>query len=202
MHTDKKRPVVIRLYFHAGLFCVISCLLPNQKTNKGRAMHELTPPDSHYLNAAAGWCELGDFAESRAELHRISAPNRDHPQVLAEEWRICAAEKQWLPALEVARRLIEVAPNIPIGWINQSYSLHELKLTREARNQLATIAQRFPAVSTIPYNLACYACQLGDLPEAREWLAKAIEISDAKDIKAMALSDPDLQPMWDEIKKL
>ena len=165
-------------------------------------MHELTPPDSHYLNAAAGWCELGNFAESRAELHRISAPNRDHPQVLAEEWRICAAEKQWLPALEVARRLIDVAPDIPIGWINQSFSLHELKLTREARNQLVTIAQKFPAVSTIPYNLACYSCQLGDLPEARQWLAKAIEISDAKDIKAKALSDPDLQPMWDEIKKL
>jgi hypothetical protein len=64
------------------------------------------------------------------------------------------------------------------------------------------VARKFPAVSTIPYNLACYACQLGNLPEARQWLAKAIEISDAKDIKAMALSDPDLQPMWDEIKKL
>ena len=165
-------------------------------------MHELTPPDSHYLNAAAGWCDLRNFAESRAELHRISAPNRDHSRFLAEEWRICAAEKQWLPALEVARRLIEVAPDIPMGWINQSYGLHEMKLTQEARNQLAPVAEKFPVVSTIPYNLACYACQLGNLAEARQWLAKAIGIGGSEDIKRMALSDPDLQPMWEEIKKL
>jgi tetratricopeptide (TPR) repeat protein len=165
-------------------------------------MHELTPPDSHYLNAAAGWCELGNFSEARAELHRISTPNRDHPQVLAEEWRIYATEKQWLPALEVARRLIEVAPEIAAGWINQSYSLHEMKLTHEARDQLALVAEKFPAVSTIPYNLACYACQLGNPVEARQWLDKAIEISGSEDIKRMALSDPDLQPMWEEIKKM
>ena len=165
-------------------------------------MHELKPPDSHYLNGAVGWCELGNFAEARAELHRISAPNRDHPHVLAEEWRIYATEKHWLPALEVARRLIEVAPDIPAGWINQSYSLHELKLTQEARNQLAPVAEKFPVVSTIPYNLACYACQLGNLEEARQWLARTIQIRGKEEIKQMALADPDLQPMWDEIKKL
>jgi tetratricopeptide (TPR) repeat protein len=164
-------------------------------------MHDLTPPDSHFLNAAIGWCELGNFAEARAELHRITAPNREHPHVLTEEWRIYAAEKQWLPALEVARRLIEVAPDIPAGWLDQSYSLHEMKLTQEARDQLALVAEKFPAVSTIPYNLACYACQLGNLAEARQWLAKAIEISGTKEIKPMALADADLQPMWDEIKK-
>jgi len=184
------------------LFCVIGRLLPNQKKNEGRAMHELTPPDSHYLNAAAGWCELGNFAEALAELRRISTANRDHPQVLAEEWRIYATEKDWLPALEVARRFIEVAPEIPAGWINQSYSLHEMKLTEEARNQLAPVAEKFPAVSTIPYNLACYACQLGNLDEARQWLAKAIKIGGTEDIKHMALSDSDLQPMWEEIKEL
>jgi len=177
-------------------------ILPNQKKHDRQSMHDLEPPDSHYLNAATGWCELGNFAEARAELHRISAPNRDHPRVLAEEWQIYAAEKHWLPALEVARRLIEVAPDIPAGWINQSYSLHEMKMTQEARNQLAPVAEKFPAVSTIPYNLACYACQLGNPAEARQWLDKAIRICGADDIKRMALSDPDLQPMWEEIKKL
>ena len=101
----------------------------------------------------------------------------------------------------MARRLIEVAPDIPAGWINQSYSLHEMKLTHEARNQLAPVVEKFPNVSTIPYNLACYTCQLGKLAEARQWLDKAIKIGGAEGIKAMALSDPDLRPMWEEIKK-
>ena len=77
-----------------------------------------------------------------------------------------------------------------------------MKLTQEARNQLAPVAEKFPAVSTIPYNLACYACQLGNPAEARQWLAKAIEIGGVDDIKRMALADPDLKPMWEEIKKL
>src|SRR6266487_6628754 len=159
-------------------------------------MHELTPPDSHYLNGAVGWCELGNFAEARAELHRISALNRDHPRVLEEEWRICAAEKDWLPALEVARRLIEVDPESPAGWINQAYSLHEMKLTREARDQLLPVAEKFSSISTIPYNLACYACQLGGLEEARKWFSKAMELRGKDDIKQLALADDDLRPLW------
>ena len=165
-------------------------------------MRELTPPDSHHLNAAAGWSELGNFAEARAELKQISADHRDHPRVLEEEWRICAAEKQWLPALEVARRLIEVAPDEPSGWIHQSYSLHEMKLTEQARKQLLTVAEKFSAISAVPYNLACYACQLGNQEEARRWLARSIKIRGKEEIKQMALADPDLRPMWDEIKKL
>ena len=165
-------------------------------------MRELTPPDSHHLNAATGWCELGNVAEARTELKRISAANRDHPRVLEEEWRICAAEKHWLPALEVARRLIEVAPDNPSGWIHQSYSLHELKRTREAFDLLLPVVEKFPGVSTIPYNLACYACRLGDLEGARSWLTEAVRIRGKADIKRTALEDPDLQPMWEEIKKL
>jgi tetratricopeptide (TPR) repeat protein len=165
-------------------------------------MRDLRPPDSHHLNAATGWRELGNLAEARADLQRISAANRDHPSVLEEEWRMYAAEKHWLPALEVARRLIEVAPEIPTGWINQSYTLHEMRLTQEARNQLLAVADKFSSVGTVAYNLACYACQLGNLEEARQWLAKAVKTVGREEIKRMALSDSDLQPMWGEIHKL
>ncbi|TMP99742.1 MAG: tetratricopeptide repeat protein [Verrucomicrobia bacterium] len=163
-------------------------------------MRELTPPDSHYLNAAAGWRELGNYSEARFELERIL--NRDHPAVLEERWRIFAAEQQWLPALEIARRLIEVAPDDPSGWIHQSYSLHELKRTQEARDRLVAVAGKFSGISTIPYNLACYACQLGEIEQARDWLARAVKIAGSEAVKKMAASDPDLQPMREEIKRL
>ena len=165
-------------------------------------MNDLTPPDSHYLNAAAGWCELGNCAEARAEFKRISPVHRDHPAVLETEWQLCAAERDWLSALEAARRHIETAPQNPSGWIHQSYSLHEMKLTREAWNQLLAVADRFPGVSTIAYNLACYACQLGDREEARPWLKRAIKSRSEEEIKRLALSDPDLRPMWEDIRKL
>jgi hypothetical protein len=45
------------------------------------------------------------------------------------------------------------------------------------------------------YNLACYACQLGNLKQARKWLEKVIEIAGTNEIKLMALGDPDLEQL-------
>jgi hypothetical protein len=64
------------------------------------------------------------------------------------------------------------------------------------------VVDQFPQESFMRYNLACYACQLGLLEEAKLWLEKAFEISDEKKMKPMALEDSDLEPMWKEIGKL
>lgn len=55
--------------------------------------------------------------------------------------------------------------------------------------------------SIIRYNLACYACQLGNLKLAHEWLGQAIDMAGTKEIKLMALDDHDLEPLWWEIGK-
>ena len=54
---------------------------------------------------------------------------------------------------------------------------------------------------TIPFNLSCYACQMQKLEEARVWLRRALKIGDKAKIKEMALDDPDLRPLWEEIRK-
>ncbi len=165
-------------------------------------MKDLRPPDTHYLNAAAGWLELGDPVEANRELARISAHSRSHPAALELHWQICAVQKNWPEALEAARQFIEADGDNPSGWIHQSYTLHELKRTGEARDRLLPLVEKFPHISTIPYNLACYACQLGDLDQARQWLTRAIKTGNKEDIRKAALADPDLKPMWEEIQKL
>src|SRR5438445_4948190 len=139
-------------------------------------MRKLPPPDSHHLNAAIGWLELGNPAEAKVELAKISPAKQRHRDALAVVWRICAAEKNWAGSLKAARKRVQAEPDDASGWIHQSYSLHELKRTREALDLLRSAVEKFPGISTIPYNLACYACQLGDLEQARNWLAKAIKI--------------------------
>ena len=52
------------------------------------------------------------------------------------------------------------------------------------------------------YNLACYECQLGRLSEAKQWLARAFPLADARKIRAMALEDLDLKPLWKEISEM
>jgi hypothetical protein len=58
------------------------------------------------------------------------------------------------------------------------------------------IADKFPDLWVIPYNLACYTCQLGRLDEARLWFDRALTIGDAKEIKLAALDDADLAPLF------
>lgn len=58
--------------------------------------------------------------------------------------------------------------------------LSDLSLAREGK---------FPEEYLIRYNLACYARQLGNLKEAREWLKKASALAGTKQIKLMALED-------------
>ena len=61
---------------------------------------------------------------------------------------------------------------------------------------------KFPKEATIPFNLSCYACQLGQLEAARDWLARAVAINGKEKVMAMALNDSDLKPLWDEIRQL
>jgi predicted Zn-dependent protease len=162
-------------------------------------MSTLQSPDLHQLNAAVGWLELGNPGEARRELDEVSTLMQSHPDVLEVRWRLHARERSWEPALAVAEQLVAEAPERCSGWIDLSYSLHELKRTAEAREKLLPVAGRFPEVSTIPYNLACYECQLGQLDQARHWLKLGMKLGGTKEILAMALKDSDLEPLWPEL---
>lgn len=162
-------------------------------------MSELFPPDLHYFNAALGWLELGNPSEAAEELNRVSAENQEHSEVLELRWEMSARQKQWEMATQVADRLIHTAPDRASGWIQRSYALHEMRRTKEAWDNLLPAAGKFSKDSTIPYNLACYACQLGRLEEARQWLGRAMEVGERRRIVAMARQDADLKPLWGEI---
>jgi predicted Zn-dependent protease len=165
-------------------------------------MKPLTPPDTHYLAAAEGWLELGNAAEARVELDHLPAASQAHPWALQMRWRIDAAAGSHEECARIAGKLIEILPDEPFGWVHRSYSLHELKRTREAYDFLAPVAGKFPQDFVIPYNLGCYCCQLGWLDEARKWLKQAIAIGGLPRIRQMAADDPDLRPLASEIDQL
>lgn len=163
-------------------------------------MSNFSPPDFHHLRAAQGWIELGSDEEAGRELDRIEPGLQTHPDVLELRWDLCARARRWPEALVVARQLVARAPDRCGGWIHLSYTLHELQRTQEAWDSLRPVAERFPTVSTIPYNLACYACRLGRLDDAREWLTLAMGVDRREHILELARKDPDLEPLWQELK--
>jgi Flp pilus assembly protein TadD len=166
-------------------------------------MKPLEPPDSHHLSAAMGWLELGDPAEAGAELEQIAPQFRSHPHVLVTRYEICAKAGEWNAAAEIARTLTQLEPHQPDAWISLAYAVRRKPGggIPQARAILVQARRTFPKEQIIAYNLACYECQLGDLNAAKLWLEKACTLGDANKIKLMALEDPDLKPLWPDLRK-
>ncbi len=167
-------------------------------------MQPLEPPDIHYLSAALGWLGLGNSSEARAELAQIRAGQQNHPDVLEVRWQVCAEERRWPEGLQIARALMHGAPELASGWLHQAYALRRVADggVKKAWDALLPAAEKFPKESIIAYNLSCYACQMQQLETARNWLNKAVAIGNKERIKEMALADPDLEALWEEIRKL
>ena len=167
-------------------------------------MKPLEPPDTHHFSAAVGWLELGNPTEAIAELALVEPAHQAHPDVLEVRWLICAERKDWGEALTTARALVERAPERASGWLHQAYALRRVSDggLQRAWEALLPTADTFPEEPTIPYNLACYACQMQDLESARLWLKRAVAIGGTDRIKAMALADPDLEALKEEIRKM
>ena len=73
-------------------------------------MKALQPPDSHHLQAAQGWVELGNPLEANEELENITPADHAHPAVLEIHWQIYAKAKKWDAALP-RREAVEQARN-------------------------------------------------------------------------------------------
>ena len=169
------------------------------------SLRMLNPPDSHHLTAAIGWLELGNHSEAGNEISRITPEHWEHPDVLEVRWQVCAAGKSWDAAMAAAQRLIEVAPDRVAAWLHLAYAIRRsskgsLQLAADA---LRPAYDKFPEAALVPYNLACYAAQLGQLEAASDWLKKAIRLSDKGDtIKMMALAVEDLRALRPIIPKI
>ena len=173
-------------------------------TSHPRVADPIGPPDSHHLLAALGWLELGLPAEAGEEIAHITPGNIEHPDVLEVRWEICAAGKRWDTGLQLAERLLQVAPDRSSGWIHRAYALRRVPGggLGKAWEALRPAYEKFPDISIIPYNLACYAAQLGRPDDAWEWLQKAVTSGGEKErLRTMALVDADLESLWPKIRE-
>jgi hypothetical protein len=158
--------------------------------------------DIRRVNAALGWLGLDSPADARAELEAISSAQQSHPLVLETHWRICAHEENWRDGLAVAERELATIPGEASGWLHRAYALRRIDGggLAQAMEALLPAADKFPREPVIPYNLACYSCQMNQLDAARRWLDRAVTIGGQDIIKKMALADEDLKPLWPGIE--
>ncbi len=162
-------------------------------------MTSLPPEDRAHLEVAQGWIGLDTHTEANEELGKMAPESREHPDVLEVRWKIYASIQHWDDCLQISEALIKTAPERMSGWLTKSIALHGLNRIQDAFDTLSPVADKFSHIAIISYDLACYACRLGRVREATAWLQRAFKTGDASRLRAMALADPDLEPIRNEI---
>ncbi|HIG81806.1 MAG TPA: hypothetical protein EYQ62_09220 [Verrucomicrobiales bacterium] len=162
-------------------------------------MDPLEPPALHYVKAAFGWIELGNVPEALAELARIPVELQSLPAVQAARLDCLVAAEHWDDAAALAGVLCEQHPEEAGLWLHFAYAMRRCEggSIEQAHAVLAPRVEQFPADWLIPYNVACYLCQMNRLPEARELLELATAVGGDR-VEELAKNDEDLAPLRGE----
>ncbi|KAB2674845.1 MAG: tetratricopeptide repeat protein [Verrucomicrobia bacterium] len=166
-------------------------------------MSEALPhPDNFHLRSARGWLELGDHREAEIELGNLRPELSGHPDVLEARFQALVGQRRYPEALEIARRQVQGDDADHRGHLNLGNALFWLSQTEAACEAVTAVLDRFPKVSALPYNLACYCVRMGRLDQARAWLDRSFALGRRETIIAFALTDPDLRELWDYLREL
>jgi predicted Zn-dependent protease len=145
------------------------------------------------LSYAQGYLELGMLQEAAAELDLIEAPDSERSTVLALRLALLQEQKNWHALRLAAEIFVRREPHEAGGWITWAYATRRDQSLTAAENILLEAERAHPAEATIQFNLGCYACQRGDLKEARRRVDRAIALE--KSFRALAATDSDLAPL-------
>jgi tetratricopeptide (TPR) repeat protein len=77
---------------------------------------------------------------------------------------------------QISKRLKEFQPDNVQWTISLAYATRRTYSIDVAMEILLNAEARFPSEAAIPYNLACYHCQRGEIEKAKRYLKKAFEI--------------------------
>jgi tetratricopeptide (TPR) repeat protein len=132
------------------------------------------------------------------EIECISPDQKNSSEVLGVRLEIYRAAEKWSLMEVVARELWKRHPDEPIYWNNLAWAVRRDSSIESANDILRQAVEKFPEDALTSFNLGCYACQLGNIEQAKTRVGKAIEL-DTK-FKLMALDDPDLEPLWEIFK--
>lgn len=155
--------------------------------------------DKMHLRAASGYTELGMFKDAEAELDQISPDFRQLPEVLSARLHVYSGMKHWELMQGVAERLMRNDPANAQWPISYAYATRRARSLEVAKQILIEAVRRHPQEMMIPFNLACYECQLGNMDSAEDYL-KTVFTMEPK-MRLVALEDPDLKPLWGSLKE-
>ena len=150
------------------------------------------------LQIAEGYLELGMLVDAIAEIENLPPVLKASSPALEKRMEIYRAGARWALMEVVARELWKRHTDEPAYWNHLAWAVRRAESIEAAHALMMEAAGRFPHDAMTNFNLGCYACQLGNIDEAKLRVGRAVEL-EAK-FKLLAIDDPDLEPMWDTLK--
>lgn len=158
-------------------------------------MNRVLPPDCLWrLRKSDGYMDLKMWDCADAELARVPAAFRGTTLYRQLLLRLALERNRWSDAAELADALRQSEPDQACHWVQLAFATRRLQGIEAARSILREAHDRFPREAIIPFNLACYECQLGDQETALRYLREAESLEPS--CRALALRDCDLAPLW------
>jgi len=114
-------------------------------------------------------------------------------EVKALQVALLHEKKSWRQLRRVASALVEREPHRAEWWVSLAFATRRVVSIEKAREILLEAEAKHPQEPVIQFNLGCYACQLGDIEEARVRVNRAVELDPS--FKDARETDPDLEPL-------
>ena len=157
----------------------------------------LNPSDARQLEFAWGWLGLGSWIDALAEFDHINPLLLVHPDVMELRLQIYAHAGEWDCAWHVGLVLINLVPDRVESWLATAHAARHATLggPYQGYRTLLFAIKDHPNNWLVSFKLACCAYQRGDMGEGDWWLGKAGDQGGGKALQALAVTEPDLEPL-------
>lgn len=150
----------------------------------------MTEPGDH-IKSAWGYLQLGMYEDANDSLDNLSPEFKATMEVMSLRAWVHSESESWESLREVSSFLVHEWPTECQHWIWLGYSTRRCRTVAEAESVLLDALKIHVFEPMIHFNLACYACVMGNLDLSRVRLNSAIELN--PEIRTLALADPDLE---------
>lgn len=170
-------------------------------------MDAFSQQDRYHIEAAEGWMLLDANDEAEKEWLELSSSARNSLEGLKIRYWILSSRHEWEAAEDCAQAAIAEDHRDAQLWIWLAYASRRKSGSSKADSIRSAWKILIEAVKSgvkdpiIFFNLACYACLMGSLEEARQWFKKSCFMANSvSEMQKMALEEEDLKPLWKEIR--
>ena len=146
-----------------------------------------------HLSYARGYLLLGLLDAASEELAALPPEYMEMDDTIILQASVLQEQNEWLRLEPLAADLVRRHPEAAEWWVMWAYATRRADSLHAAQDILLEAETRHPNEATIQFNLACYACQLGDLDLARVRAFKAIQLD--RQFAVSAKTDSDLAPL-------